>query len=93
MLLFCIFHNNKTTLYLRFIFQGISAISTYTNFRLILLILLTSIGFTNFSSGQNDHTRNSEKEIYKWFKDVGFDEIEVTTYGDFFVRGVGINKK
>ena len=34
----------------------------------------------------------SEKEIEKWFKDVGFDEIEVTTYGDFFVRGVGINK-
>lgn len=35
----------------------------------------------------------SEKEIEKWFRDVGFDEIEVTTYGDFFVRGVGINKK
>ena len=34
----------------------------------------------------------SEKEIEKWFKDVGIDEIEVTTYGDFFVRGVGINK-
>ena len=35
----------------------------------------------------------SEDEITKWFDDVGFDEIEVTTYGDFFVRGVGKNKK
>lgn len=62
---------------MRFIFQGISAISTYTNFRLILLILLTSIGFTNFSSGQNDHTRNSEKEIYN--------QIQFRHDNDFFL--------
>ena len=35
----------------------------------------------------------SEGEIQKWFQDVGFDEIEVTTYGDFFVRGVGRYKR
>ena len=35
----------------------------------------------------------SESEIREWFNDVGFDDIEVTTYGDFFVRGVGISKK
>jgi ubiquinone/menaquinone biosynthesis C-methylase UbiE len=35
----------------------------------------------------------SEKEIKQWFDDVGFDKIEITTYGDFFVRGVGLGKK
>ena len=35
----------------------------------------------------------SESEIRDWFNDVGFENIEVTTYGDFFVRGVGTSKK
>ena len=35
----------------------------------------------------------SEKEIQDWFEDVGFEEIEVTTYGDFFVRGLGKSKE
>ncbi len=35
----------------------------------------------------------SESEIKEWFDDVGFENVEVTTYGDFFVRGVGVTKK
>jgi ubiquinone/menaquinone biosynthesis C-methylase UbiE len=35
----------------------------------------------------------SEKEIQTWFDEVGFEVVEVSTYGDFFVRGVGRSKK
>ena len=35
----------------------------------------------------------SEKEIQQWFDEVGFEVVEVSTYGDFFVRGVGRSKK
>ncbi len=34
----------------------------------------------------------NEDEIKAWFNDVGFEEIEVMTYGDFFVRGIGKQK-